>query len=438
MTADLDLAPLDLKGPQIDIFYDDRRFIYYKSGRGCGKTVSACMRIARMIDTGELRPGARILVMGPTYPQLKKGTLESFDRWLGDYPGNQIEPPGANLILEKINGNEPERRLVGGITAYFRNASNVDQTRSHEVQLVWLDEAAQMKEQILQLTNANLRQFGAHALYQTILTSTPRGKNWLWRQFVNPETRMDEDKLGFYHITTVEAEELGIAKPGYVEEMGYLSGTAMYEQEILGMEVAWTGNVFHYQPERDTPYDFTLPKFVTVAGGIDIGTTAPTAVVLVGIDEAGRYWIFREYYQRRADFHDVLKLIGDWHREYNVRFWAIDAAANLEARMMRAAGFPVFNSMKARDAAGTVVNFVNSLMERGMFRISPDCPALIAELETYEHKEYQSGDEVTFLDKVKPNQPDHAIDAMRYCIGYLSSYQARRDEGSWGSVKFVA
>ena len=419
-----------LLGPQRDLYWDSRRFIYYKGGRGVGKTVSSCMRIGGMIARGELLPGARILVMGPTYPQLKKGTLTSFDKWMGS--------DGLDLIQGRIDGNEPERRLVNGIVAYFRNASNIDQTRGHEVQCVWLDEAAQMSDDVLRLTNANLRQFGDNALYQTIITSTPRGKNWLWKSFINPETAMDEEIAGFYHITTVEAEELGIARTGYVEEMGLTPGTAMYDQEVLGLEVAWTGNVFHYQPERDTPSPFILPKFKAVYGGIDIGTTAPTAVVLVGIDDRGGYWVFREYYQKRANFHDVLELIGKWHKEFKVKRWSIDAAANLEMRMMRSAGFPVTNSLKAKDAAGTAVNFINSLMERDMFRVSPDCPALIMELETYEHKEIMSGDEVTFLDKVKPNQPDHAIDALRYCVAPLSSQSATSNTMQVGKFSFAA
>lgn len=431
MVATYEPEVFELKGPQADLFWDDRRFLYYKGGRGVGKTVSACMRILGMIERGELLPGARILVMGPNYPQLKKGTMLSFDKWMGD--------SGFGLIAGKVDGNEPERRLVNGITAYFRNASNPDQTRGHEVQLVWLDEAAQMKEEVLTLTNANLRQFGNNALYQTIITSTPRGKNWLWKKFVNPETRMSDDDAGFYHITTHEAESLGIARNGYVSELEemYSPGSQMWRQELLGEEIAWTGLVFHYNADRDTPATFVLPAFRKVVGGIDIGTTAPTAIVLVGIDDAGRYWVFKEYYQRRADPHEWMALIGEWTREYKVSAWSIDAAANLEYRMMKSAGFRVFNSLKAKDAAGSVVNFINSLMERGMFRVSPDCPFLISEIEGYEHKEVQSGDEVTFLDKVKPNQPDHAIDALRYAITPLSSQQPNKAGGDiWSVPKF--
>ena len=412
-----------LRGPQAELYWDNRRFIYYKGGRGVGKTLGACMHIGGMIMRGQIKPGARILVMGPSYPQMKKGTLASFDRWLGK--------DGMDLILEKIDGNEPERRMVNGIVAYFRNASNPDQTRGHEVQIIWLDEAAQMNDDVLRLTNASARQFGNNAIYQTILTSTPRGKNWLWKKFVNPETKMDDDAMGFYHITTPEAEAIGICRTGYTAELevDYPPGSAMHRQEILGEEVAFVGNVFHYDPKRDSPQPFIVPTFKSIVGGIDIGTTAPTAVILVGIDQQGRYWVFREYYQRRANVHEVLKLIGEWDREFHVKRWSIDAAANLEAKMMRSAGFRVSNSLKAKDAAGTTVNFINSLMERDMFRVSPDCPALIMEMQSYEHKEIQSGDEVTFLDKVKPNQPDHAIDALRYAIAPLSNIGAQQQYG---------
>ena len=418
-----------LKGPQQDLFWDDRPFLYYKGGRGVGKTVSACMKIAGAVDRGDILPGARILILGPTYNQLADSTIKSFDRWLGE--------DGVGIIVGKKDGNAPERRLINGVTCYFRNASNPEQTRGHEVQWAWLDEAAQHPRNIMDFVTPTLRQFGDAANYQVLFTSTPRGKNWLYDRFVNPKTRGSEETTGYYHITTIEAERLGIARKGYVEAMNATPGTAWHRQEVLGEEVAWTGNVFHYDPDRDSPSPFIRPeKFRKIVGGIDIGTTAPTAIVLVGIDEAGRYWVFREYYERRADFHRWIKLIGEWDRELRVHSWHIDAAANMEYSMMRSAGFRVYNSLKAKDAAGTAVNFMNSLMERDMFRISPDCHALIAELETYEHKEVQSGDEVTFLDKVKPNQADHAIDALRYAVMGAGTQRNNAGVGQWLTPSF--
>jgi len=374
-----------------------------------GKSTSATLKIAGMIDDGTIRPGARIAVFGPTYPQLKKGTLQTFDKWFDTF----------GLTVKKIEGAEPERRLVNDIVAYFRNASNPDQTRGHEVQLVWLDEVAQMDEKIIPLTNALLRQFGDDAQYQTLLTSTPQGENWLYRMFVDPQTRLyPDEKVGYYQSSTIEAFEYGIVRKDYIEELGYAPGSEQYRQEVLAEFVTWSGLVFPYRP-RHTPDPFILPRFTKVVGGIDVGQVSPTCLLLLGVDEKGGIWIFKEYYKRRADMHDWMRVAAEWTREFKVSMWYIDSAADLELRALKQS-LPAKPSIKHQDAASTAVNFINSKMNRNEFWVSPDCPMLRAELKTYQYKADMTGIERTFLDKVKNNQADHAIDAMRYAALPLS------------------
>lgn len=383
---------------------DKRRFLYFNGGRGSGKSTAATLKIAQMIEDGSILPGARIAIFGPTYPQLKKGTIQTFDKWFD----------AMNLTVKKIEGSEPERRLVNDIVAYFRNASNPDQTRGHEVQLVWLDEVAQMDEQVIPLTNALLRQFGDNAPYQTLMTSTPRGQNWLYRLFVDPTTRkFGDDKVGYYHSSTLEAYEYGIVREDYIEELGYDPNTTIWEQEVLAEFVTWSGLVFPYKASM-TPDPFILPKLNRIVGGIDVGTVSPTCLLLVGIDARGAMWVFKEYYQRRANMHEWMRLAGEWTQEHHVQAWYVDSAADIELQAMRAAGFNAFPSIKHQDAALTAVNFINSKMTRSEFWLSPECPMLKAELLTYQYKELPSGFEKTFIDKVKPNQLDHAIDALRY------------------------
>lgn len=371
-----------------------------------------------MIQRGELPPGSRVLVMAPSYPQMRMGTIKTFDKFFD----------AAGLIVKKIDGNEPERRLIDGIIVYFRNASNPDQTRSHEVCLVWLDEAGQMEGDVLTLTNAALRQFGNNFNYQTWISTTPRGKNWIYRSFAPQAEKRSysDDLVAFFHTTTLEAEKHGVVRKGYVEEMGYIPGTVMYDQEVLGNFVAFSGLVFAYDERRDSPDPFILPtKFKRVVGGIDVGLSSPTALILIGEEPSGRVWAFKEYYQRQANFHEWLKIAAEWTKEYKVARWYIDSAAAIEFRTMKSAGLPMSQSIKAKDAANTAVNYMNSLMKRDMFRLDTmACPHLKRELESYEFKELQSGDEVTFLDKVKPNQSDHILDAIRYATAGLSGQRS--------------
>ena len=49
---------------QREMFWDERRFLVYVGGRGTGKSTAACMRLLGMIQRGEIRPGARMLIIG--------------------------------------------------------------------------------------------------------------------------------------------------------------------------------------------------------------------------------------------------------------------------------------------------------------------------------------------------------------------------------------
>jgi phage terminase large subunit len=351
------------------------------------------------------------------------GTIKTFDKWFDQ----------AGLTIEKVNGNEPERRLVRGITAYFRNASNPDQTRSHEVQVVWLDEAAQMEEGVLTLTNAACRQFGNDADYQTIITSTPRGRNWLYRWFFDPATlRYSLDKFNTYRTTTAEASKHGVVRQDYIEEMGYVEGSDMYRQEVDAEFVTWAGLVFNrYDRTKHSPVPFTHPKFRAVYAGVDPGYASFTAMHLSGITPAGAIYTFKEFYKKRASPHDWMGVMGEWTKRYNVKRIYVDSAASQELRAMKAAGLPAYPAMKQKDAAGTAVGFINGKFERNELFIDREaCPFLVSEIEAYQYKEVTTGDEMTFLEKVKPNQMDHGIDNWRYHVLPLAGASARTTYGA--------
>ena len=376
------------------------------------------MRLLGMLQRNEIKPGGRILIIGPDYTQLMDGTVKTFDYWFDQF----------GLITHKVNGNKPSRQLVGNIEVLCRSAMNPDQTRSKECQVVWLDEAAQMDEGMFTLTNANLRGTGirdSSTIFQTLITTTPRGKNWIHRRFVNDRMRFDDDLMGYYHMTTVEAEDEGIARPGYVEELGYPLDSQMYAQEVMAEFVAWTGLVFRQGWKR---FEGNHPPFKYIVGGVDVGQVTPSCILLVGIDEPGNFYVFKEFYAPRTDPHVLMKLIGEWHSEFGVNKWVVDDPDMF--RMLRNGGLPSTYPNKQKDAAGAMVNYINSLISRDMLWIDEhECPSLVKEMSTYEYKNKTSGDEVTFLDKVQPNQAEHAIDPLRYATRLLSSYRAHLTYG---------
>jgi hypothetical protein len=50
--------------------------------------------------------------------------------------------------------------------------------------------------------------------------------------------------------TTKESVEAGLLPENYIEDMGYVPGTMMYRQEILGEVTTWAGLVFDFDAQR--------------------------------------------------------------------------------------------------------------------------------------------------------------------------------------------
>ncbi len=426
------------KNPKQDEFVNDAsRFAIWIGGRGSTKTTSSFCRIWNTICDIEariIRPewyGAQILVAAPIFRQMKRGPLVKFDEVFDD----------TGLVQKKVNGNEPRRELPFGITFHFFNVGphgeGAESWRGSEYAIAYLDEVAQMPEKTFMLANATLRQKRRDRTsyaYQTIMSSTPAGKNWFWRRFLNRDSRRsykNEDGSPMYpdenvliiQSSTKESVEAGILEPDYITNLGYIPGTMKYMQEVEGMVVEAAGAVFE-QAWKTFAGDKTG---LVVYGGLDLGTVDPTAIIVAGIDSAGNIYVLREWYQARARMRDWADTVGEWTQEFGVRKWFVDS--DMTVRLMRQAGFQARFPYKANDAADIAVTYINNKILQGAFHIHESCIALMSEMSQYEYSKEFDGDEVTFLQKVAKGQPDHAIDALRYAVLPLSAAKASESYG---------
>lgn len=400
-----ELATFDLSTVQREIYYDDRPTVIFVSTRGGGKTTAMMLRILGMVQRDEIRKGERIMICAPDYTQLMDGTMKTFDYWFGDI---------ANLIVHKVNGNKPSRLLKGGIEVLCRSGMNPDQTRSKECRVVMLDEVAQMDMQMLELASMNLRPTGIRPkndsrVYQLLMSTTPRGMNWLYRRFGKYvlDANNDDPDVGAYHMTIYEAHRQGVVTGEYLARamQTYPPGSTKWKQEAEGEFVSWSGLVYRQDYKLIGPTN-PLPKLTHVAGAIDVGSISPSCILVGGVDARGAFYIYKEHYEPRALLSNLVDIAGTWTREHHVRSWDVDN--DLLWKMMRNGGMNAKPPNKTKNAAGFMVEYINDLTARGMYNIDPSCKGLISEKARYEYKDKTSGDEVTFLDTVKPNQDDHA------------------------------
>lgn len=424
----------NLSTVQKEIFYDDRPTLIFVSTRGGGKTTAMMLRLLGMVQRGEIKRGERIMICGPDYTQLMDGTVKTFDYWFGDVAG---------LITHKVNGNKPSRLLRGGIEVLCRSGMNPDQTRSKECRVVLLDEVAQMPMEMLELASMNLRPTGMRPkndprVFQLLMSTTPRGMNWFYRRYgkyVLDEANDDPD-VGAWHMTILEAHRQGVVTDEYLARamQTYPPGSTKWQQEALGEFVSWSGLVYRQEYGIIGPLN-PLPELVHVSAAIDVGSVTPSCILVGGISARGGIYIFKEYYQPRALLSDLLRIAGEWTREYKIRSWDVDN--NLLWKMMRNGGMAASPPNKTKDARGLMVEYINDLTARGMYNIDPECKGLISEKARYEYKDSTSGDEVTFLDTVKPNQDDHGLDSEAYLVKRLASAAAQSEDACpVGAVKW--
>lgn len=431
MVAQTETEAFNLSTVQQELYWDDRPTLIFVAGRGSGKTTAMILRLLGMVQRKEITRGERIMICGPDYTQLMDGTVKTFDYWFGEV---------ANLIQHKVNGNKPSRQLKGGIEVLCRSGMNPDQTRSKECRVILLDEVAQMTSEMLELAHMNLRPTGMRPkhdkrVYQLLLSTTPRGMNWLYRRYGEHllDHNNDDPEVGAYRMTTLEAHRQGVVTDAYLSRVPYAPGSTKWKQEVEAEFVSWSGLVYRQDYKLIGPTD-PMPKLLHVAGAIDVGSISPSCILIGGVSEKNEIYIFKEFYQPRALLSDLCRIAGEWTREYHVRSWDVDN--DLLWKMMKNARMNAKPPNKTKNAAGFMVEYINDLTARGMYHIDPECKGLLSEKARYEYKDKTSGDEVTFLDTVKPGQDDHALDTERYLCKRLSSWKATQSYGKAVGVSF--
>jgi hypothetical protein len=114
------------------------------------------------------------VVVAPTYPMLRDATLATF-----------LDLSRQAGVLVGFNKQEMVAKLSGGRTILFRSADDPDKLRGPNLGWFWLDEAALMKPLAWLVMIGRLRLAPGRAW----VTTTPRGKDWLYREFTQGSDR---------------------------------------------------------------------------------------------------------------------------------------------------------------------------------------------------------------------------------------------------------
>lgn len=396
LREDLPLPPVYDK--QRDFIMTAAHHAAFVAGIGSGKSVAGAIRLHRMALgwVGETRIRTPNLTMftAPTEDMIKKASLRTV-----------LEIADADIIAH--NKNDKLITLRNGSEIYYASTQKYEHLRGPSIRGWWGDEHALDDPAVRPIMIGRLRQHGQ--LGYDWVTTTPRGRNHVWRTFVQDVPAEGKPE---YFIIKATSRENTFQDSAIVDawEQEYTGDFA--EQELGGEFVAFEGLIYN-EFDRARHVRASMKPYPRHIAGVDWGFANPGVIVVIGLDEDGRAGVVQELYQRQTRIEEWVAMAAQARATWGISRFYCDPANPDNIRKFVEAGLP------AEAANNTVETGIQVVKNRLVVRedrqarlvLTQDAVNLISEFESYQWATNRHGlrDE-----PVKAN--DHALDALRYAL----------------------
>ncbi len=361
-----------------------KRFKAYIGGVGSGKTYAGAA--AALIEAAS-RPKTTGLVVAPTYPMIRDVVLPAVFKLF------------PRAVVKRYLETKHELVLAGGSKIIFRSADKPDKLRGLNLAWAWIDEAAYVPRSLWDIVIGRLRD--RRGSRRAWITTTPKGRNWVWEVFVKNPT----PEHGWVHATTYDNVYL---PEDYIKSLEARYKSEFFEQEVLGKFVKFEGLVYKEFDESKHIVD-ELPEFEEVVAGVDWGYTNPAVVLVVGFDSDGRAYVAEEFYRRGVLIEQIVEVAKKMRDRWGVRIFYCDPSEPTFIAQFQKAG------LKAVPASNDVIPgiaAVKSLLSSDALFIHRSAQSTIDEILSYRWKETKDGEMMDVPEK----ENDHAMDALRYAV----------------------
>lgn len=388
---------VELYSPQYQFVSHQAHHLAFVGGIGSGKTVSGCARALAAglgwIGTKQIRTPNLGIVTAPTYPMLRDATLRTF-----------LEV--GEVFVSDYNKSEARVTLANGSEVLFRSTEHPERLRGPSISWWYGDEAALYPAMVRKIMLGRLRQYGQRG--HDWLTTTPKGRDWIWKLFVH------EQRAGYEMIRARTADNPYLDRAFVADlEAEYTGDFA--RQELEGEFVAFEGLVY---PEFDRERHIVTVRpetFAQVIAGVDWGFTNPGVMLVFGVDGDGRMWGLHEEYVRQRRIEEWARVAADLRDTYGVTRFVCDPSEPDYIRALKDAG------CRAEGANNSVRPGIQAVKNRLVVRpdglprllLAPGMVWTASEFEQYQWRTNPRGE--GFADEpMKAN--DHAIDSLRYAV----------------------
>lgn len=415
--------------PQRD-FYKSRAFYpLYHGGISIGKTR---VLVIDAFDYAWNCPGSRQIITEPTWQMVKDILVPTIEDCYSGQEGRFFS----------MTRNPPIDITYGNAATLWCRSVDVqpDRLRGPTVARVLMDEITiGRQEEAFDILAGRPRQPGY--FHQMKATGTPKGRNWVWRRYTDKPMRGPPGQQGAvtFFAETQDAEDGGIAPPGYVERLVDTYGgwdNPLARQELGGQYLQMAGQVFPQFTRYDHVRTLAPAERAVLKdrfGGIDFGAVSPTALLAVGLGAGGRAHAFREWYEREVTMERLAAAMAQMQGECGITKWFADPSGKQQIEALRNLGFKVQrarhgNKINLRvQLVGARLNIHPASKLPGLF-IDPSCPNTIRELEglSWKRTKLQGQTEEVMTDDFERGDDDHAFDAL---ANVMAEYDGKRTPG---------
>jgi len=357
MSLTLQIKYCPHKGQQL--FHNSTaRFRILSCGRRWGKTISGANEFIKQIITAG--PEAVGFCVAPTFWHTQKQWKE-FLRYC------------PHQLITNINRGEHKIELIGKREIWFRSCDNPDSLRSEGIDVLWMDEGGQIKQEAwtLALRPALMDKKGI-----AFFTGTPKGKNWYFMLW----TRGQDSSQLDYESWSFPSQDNPHIDPNEVAEFARDMPERAYQQEILAEFLDEVGSVFrnvdsHIIGKLEEPKNSRMYYM-----GVDLAKHVDYTVCIV-LDDRGHVCAFDRF--ARLDWVFMMERIVNLARKYNAQM-LIDSTG---------IGDPIFDELQRKKVRVNEYKFTNASKKDLIENLSlmmdnnevsyPNLPILINELKLF-------------------------------------------------------
>ena len=231
------------RGLEFHVARERLRFLVW--GIKSGKTDAGAAEFLRAVMG---TPGGLCWVVAPTYMHTQAAE-RAFVACLNDLH------PEVELTVRRHKARK-EYQCINGALVQFRSADWPDNLRGPNVDVIWADEAAYLKTEAWHIIRGRVAATGG----EIFVTTTPRGRNWLWSEVqqagLPAEAPYGVFSKGNRWVSHFPTWEFPWVPKSELEEIKKSYPRATYDQEFGAMFTADSAQVF---PAVDAVRTFEPP-----------------------------------------------------------------------------------------------------------------------------------------------------------------------------------